>query len=792
MFSSSLLKVHSLLILPALFSLMFLARAMNPDNHPPVAVSDSYTIHGCALPLNPALTANDFDPDGDPITITGFPQVPAHGTLSRGAGNAVSYCPAYAYIGSDSFTYTLCDNHSACTTGSVTLNVVNQPPNGGADFYNVHGTTTVGPFLANDSDPDGDPVSVGDVGHERIVAFPQHGSISPSNAGSNFELYTPNPGYTGPDSFTYNACDGLGLCTETAVNLSVNDTPPVATPDAYLVHAPGTIVGPFMINDYDPDGDSIAMGGPSQESIVTLPQHGHLTGIVQPDKKSYAPDPGFVGTDSFVYAICDSLQVCSTATVTLYVVGGGENDGVCDCTGGCVAVGKPVNVTSGNMYVRQSDYSLPAVGPAINIMRSFNSNSQTTGLLGKGWSTQYDESITAYDNNLARFNQPDGRAIYLGRQIGSSGAFAPLEGDFHGSLVQNGGNGFTLTMKDGSAHQFNAAGKLTSLTDRVGNQTTLAYDTGGKLTSVTDPFGRVLTVTTNTNGRALSISDSMGAIATYTYGGSNELLTVTYADNSGFQFSYDGSFRITSVTDALGNIVESHTYDSQGRALTSEKQGGVEHYSLSYVSDTETDVTDALSHVTKYTFDTSKGRNVVTRVEGLCSCGGVGSQTQTWTYDNQLNLTSKTDALNHTTSYTYDGNGNRLTETDAVGTVTYTYNGFAEVLARTDQLNGATTNSYDTVGDLLTATDALNNTTTFTYNARGQVLTATDARGKVTTFTYDTSGNTTRRTDANSIITFFFYDARSRLTKVRDGLSRSTLYAYDAAGRVNKITHPDL
>ena len=163
-------------------------------------------------------------------------------------------------------------------------------------------------------------------------------------------------------------------------------------------------------------------------------------------------------------------------------------------------------------------------------------------------------------------------------------------------------------------------------------------------------------------------------------------------DNSAFNFGYDGSLRVTSVTDALGNVVEAHTYDSQGRALTSEKQGGVEHYSLSYVSDTETDVTDALSHVTKYTFDTSNGRNVVTRVEGLCSCGGSGSQVQTWTYDNQLNVTAKTDALNHTASYTYDGNGNRLTETDAVGTVTYTYNGFAEVLTRTDQLSGVTTN----------------------------------------------------------------------------------------------------
>lgn len=170
-------KFHSLLIAPALFTFLLVFDASEP-NSPPVAANDSYTIHGCALPLNPSLAANDFDPDNDPISIVAFPQPPSHGSLSRGEGNTVSYCPAYAYLGPDSFTYQICDNHSACATASVSLNVLNQPPNGGADSYNVHGSTVVGPFLANDSDPDGDNVTCGDVAHECILTFPQHGSLS--------------------------------------------------------------------------------------------------------------------------------------------------------------------------------------------------------------------------------------------------------------------------------------------------------------------------------------------------------------------------------------------------------------------------------------------------------------------------------------------------------------------------------------------------------------------------------------------------------------------------------------
>jgi RHS repeat-associated protein len=655
------------------------------------------------------------------------------------------------------------------------------PPVQGSSSYTVHGTL-YGSF------PFSDPiylVSNGSVSHGTLRTFGRFNGYSQDSF-----IYDPNYGYVGGDSFTYHACDSSNNCVDGTINLNVVNNPPHAVADNYTVH--GILYGggdtPLTANDSDPDGDPIRLVS------FTPASNGTFRYFFQYDSFIYEPNSGFTGTDSITYQVCDNLGLCDTGTVTFWVIGDGSNDGACDECNQTVptnSVGQPINVTNGNMYLQQNDYQLPSVGYGISVARTYNSNSQRLGLFGRGWSSAYDESIVAYDGNLLRFNQGDGRAVYFGRPVGSSGVFTPLVGDFHAQLTQ-GGNGFTLTLKGGSSRQFNSAGKLLSLTDRNGNTTSLSYGGNGFLSSVTDPFARVLTITTNGNGQVSSISDTLGTVASYTYGGSNELLSVTYADNSAFNFSYDGTLRLTTVTDALGNIVESHSYDGQGRALTSEKQGGVEHYSLSYISDTETDVTDGLSRVTKYTFDKSSGRNVVIRVEGLCSCGGGSSQVQTWAYDNQLNVTSKTDALNHATSYTYDGNGNPLTETDAVGTVTYTYNGFAEVLTRTDQLNGVTTNTYDGQGNLLTTTDALNNTTTFTYNTPGQVLTATDARGKVTSFTYDTIGNTTRRTDANSIITFFFYDARSRLTKVRDGLSRSTLYAYDTAGRVNKVTYPDL
>lgn len=454
-----------------------------------------------------------------------------------------------------------------------------------------------------------------------------------------------------------------------------------------------------------------------------------------------------------------------------------ENAGQASCNR---QVGRPVNVTNGNVYLSHMDYQLPGVGEAIGISRTYNSISQSIGLFGRGWTTAYDERVTTDANGRLRLTLPDGRLVAFDTP------------DFFGSIVRNGDGRYTAAFKDGRVHQFNASGKLISLADRNANQTVLNYDINGRLSTVTDAFGRVLSVTTNSSGLVSSMSDSLGTIASYTYGGSNELLTVTYPDNSGYRFAYTGvpsGLALASVTDAVGNIIEQHDYDSQGRANTSQAQGGVERYMLNYISPTETDVTDALGRVTKYFYQNVKGRKTVTGTEGLCSCGG--SQAQTWTYDDQMNVVSHTNALGQAANYTFDANGNEIMGTGVLGSSSFTYTQFGEILTATDAMGGVTTNTYDAAGNLLSITDALNHTTTLTYDTRGELLTMTNPLGRVTRLAYDTSGNISQTTDALSNVNRFAYDARGRITSATDALNNVTSYAYDLAGRLNRITRPD-
>ena len=202
-------------------------------------------------------------------------------------------------------------------------------------------------------------------------------------------------------------------------------------------------------------------------------------------------------------------------------------------------VGQTINVTNGNMYLQQTDYRLPGLGEGLEIIRTYNSQSPRDGIFGHGWISNYEEWVEAQGALLLRLNLADGRAVYLARPNTSS-AYVPAQPlDFRGQVVKNVDDSYTLTFEDGRVHQFNASGKLLSLTDRSANTITLSY-ANGFLSTVTEPAGRTLTFTFGYWDMVSSVSDSQGTVATYTnYRGAAE--TVRYPDGSGFNFNHNYS-----------------------------------------------------------------------------------------------------------------------------------------------------------------------------------------------------------------------------------------------------------
>jgi VCBS repeat-containing protein len=188
-------------------------------NTAPVAQDDVYTTH-LATPLSvpaPGVLANDTDADGDPVTAE-LAAGPSHGTLTLNADGSFSYTSNAGFTGSDSFTYRANDGTVDSNLATVTLTVTDTAPVTQADSYRTHmgvalSVPTPG-VLGNDTDADGDPLTAA------LASGPSHGTLTLNSDGS-FD-YTPNPGFSGRDSFTYTASDGALDSDPATVTLAVS------------------------------------------------------------------------------------------------------------------------------------------------------------------------------------------------------------------------------------------------------------------------------------------------------------------------------------------------------------------------------------------------------------------------------------------------------------------------------------------------------------------------------------------------------------------------------------------
>jgi outer membrane protein OmpA-like peptidoglycan-associated protein len=181
-------------------------------DRPPVAVNDVFTVTGNSTSNALDVLANDSDPDGDPLTIVSV-SVPAHGTAAIAAGR-ISYTPAAGYTGADTFTYTIADPKGLTSSATVTITVtgINHPPIAQPDFAVAKFNTPVAiAVLANDSDPDGDPLT--------ITSFTQAAFGTVTRGPNNTLVYISNKNFIGTDGFQYTISDGRGGIASTTVTV---------------------------------------------------------------------------------------------------------------------------------------------------------------------------------------------------------------------------------------------------------------------------------------------------------------------------------------------------------------------------------------------------------------------------------------------------------------------------------------------------------------------------------------------------------------------------------------------
>jgi len=149
-----------------------------------------------------------------------------------------------------------------------------------------------------------------------IVTPPQHGSLSGS--GPDY-VYTPDTGFTGEDTFSFQANDGQDVSNVAIATITVvpdnSNSPPIAD-DLETEGLADTSIDILLIAS-DADDDVLTY------LIVTPPQHGELVGD-GPDY-IYLPDPGFVGEDSFSFQASDGQALSNIAVGIINVLPNQQN-----------------------------------------------------------------------------------------------------------------------------------------------------------------------------------------------------------------------------------------------------------------------------------------------------------------------------------------------------------------------------------------------------------------------------------------------------------------------------------
>jgi RHS repeat-associated protein len=498
--------------------------------------------------------------------------------------------------------------------------------------------------------------------------------------------------------------------------------------------------------------------------------------------------------------------------------------------------GDPVQTFSGAYRYRHTDLAIAGRGPAIDFVRAYSSADTRSGPLGPGWTHSYnvrlrgtgdgsqDLLLVRADGNTDRFtHQPDG-------------SFSPPDA-VYSTLVENPNGSYLVTDKDQSAWSFDHGGRLTAVSDRYGNTSTLTYNSQGRLGTISEPASRGhLSLTYGSTGRLVTVSDWLGTPRTVTYGydTSGRLQTVTDRRGKITTFAYDGaSSHLATITDANGHVALTLAYDGQGRVSTQKDARGIttgDETTFGYVVNGDGTRTTTVTHPTT-SLEPSFHRTVV---DSYAATGWLTSRvsqpsstetlTETYAYDTIGDRAAVTDARGNVTNFCYDvdyagaaigGSRGNLTRvigpaptTGADRPVTLTdydaQNNIVQTVTPKGVLSGtsvpcttdlsaidtdyATDYGYDTSG-----AELLSVTTRFTDPDAGSQTAITkleygDAAnpGRVTKI-IPPRGNTGGTPDYSYATTLTYFGTgtqRGMLSRVTDALGNATTYQYDPVGRL--------
>jgi parallel beta-helix repeat protein len=409
-------------------------------NHPPRAQPDfASTPEDTTLEVD--VLANDTDPDGDELVVTSFDATTTEdGSVSDEGDGILRYVPADGFVGTDTFTYAIEDPSGASATGDVSVTV---EPNAAPDAANDSATSVDGDpvtidLLANDSDPDGDDISVQSID----TTSDEGGSVA--NNGDGTATYTPLADFEGADSFAYSIVDEHGKSDGAVVSLTVvnpPNVPPVAVDDEATVGDGESVTIPVLDNDTDAESDPLAL-----QSVDAASDRGGVVTNNGDGTVSYAAPDDISGDDGFDYVVADDQGGTDEGRVEIAITRVGTSCALNahgdfklrrdldDCTGDGIVVDDELTTISLN------GHTISGVGaPGSAGIRNTRYSSVT--IRGPGVIEGFDTGIlfaqakgAKISNVTVRLNDDEGIVI--------GGSRAKITGN---TVIDNGESGIVIT-----------------------------------------------------------------------------------------------------------------------------------------------------------------------------------------------------------------------------------------------------------------------------------------------------------------------------------------------------------
>lgn len=495
-----------------------------------------------------------------------------------------------------------------------------------------------------------------------------------------------------------------------------------------------------------------------------------------------------------------------------------------------------VSPATGNYSFTVTDLSVSAPGFQVNISRTYNSKSDKTSPMGKGWTFGFEGSLIG--DERIKVTLPNGGIQTFKKE--SNGSYTPE--DSRSVLVKKPDNTWELTTKDQYGYGFNDKGWLVWMKDRNGNVLSIDVDAIGKVQKITDTVGRQYNITYNASNLIEKITDPLSREVKYDYQ-NNLLVKVTDPTGMIMQYHYDSYSMIDEIRDNDNNLVQSLVYnhsagDNQNKVTRATDAMGDTSVFTYDVIERKTTIKENNQREWDYWFDidyyTIKTQDAESKftyteyylTEGKNKFGDVKSQTDRngnkteYSIDTRGNVTKQINPDQSFKEYQYDDKNNLTLEKDEMGFATYYIydDQKLKLLKKVQPINGtdiytpgesedskftitsyvyftdseAQQAGYKAKGLLKSSTDPEGNVTAYTYTLNGDIQSITDPENNTRTFEYNSIGWKTAEISPKLFRTEYQYDKNGQLEWLKQHNGAINRIDYDSTGRKSKEVSPKL